>query len=74
MWIAFLPGLSTRKLECPGDASCGIYIYAFPIQQTLRLIFPEIEPLALVAATLAITTPLVFASWHGLEKPCLESR
>jgi len=74
LWLAFLPGFPTRRLERLGDASYGIYIYAFPIQQLLRLLYPGIEPLALFCASLAVTVPLAFASWHLIEKPCLDAR
>ena len=74
LWLAFLPRLPTGRLERVGDCSYGIYVYAFPIQQTLRLAYPEIEPLMLFAATLVLVLPLALASWHLIEKPCLDAR
>ena len=64
----------SQSTQLRGDASYGIYIYAFPIQQALRLYFPEIDPLTLFAGAMALTTPLALASWHVIEKPCLDSR
>lgn len=53
------------------DYSYGIYIWHYPILQSLLLLIPGIQPLAL----LAVSTPLVIivaaASWHLIEKPAL---
>ena len=56
-----------------GDYSYGIYLYGFPIQQTLVHLFPifrEWWPLLFVVAA---PTTFVFAafSWHYIEKPTL---
>lgn len=53
------------------DYSYGIYIWHFPVLQSLLLLIPGIQPLALFA----LSTPLVIlaaaASWHLIEKPVL---
>ena len=55
-----------------GDYSYGLYLYAYPIQQTLALLFPAIREwywnfgLGTLAA-LAVA----MASWHLVEKPAL---
>lgn len=55
-----------------GDLSFGIYIYAFPVQQTIawalgaqRSFWPELLLVAL------ITVVLAWLSWHLVEKPAL---
>lgn len=56
-----------------GDPSYGIYLYAFPIQQTVILYtWPELGFAATMALALTITTALAYASWHGLESKALE--
>jgi peptidoglycan/LPS O-acetylase OafA/YrhL len=62
----------TRLIES-GDYSYGIYLYGFPIQQTLVHLFPifrEAWPLLFL-----VGAPLTFAfaavSWHFIEKPTL---
>jgi peptidoglycan/LPS O-acetylase OafA/YrhL len=53
------------------DYSYGIYIYAFPIQQTVAKFWPTM-PLALyLITTLSATIALAALSWHWIEKPAL---
>jgi peptidoglycan/LPS O-acetylase OafA/YrhL len=55
-----------------GDVSYGMYLYAFPVQQTLiALTQAAISPAALIVATTALSVTLAWASWHLVEKPCL---
>jgi len=65
------PGLSSWSRF--GDYSYGIYIYAFPVQQTLmQLLGPErLGPWAFAGLTLACVAPLAAASWLLVERPAL---
>jgi peptidoglycan/LPS O-acetylase OafA/YrhL len=54
------------------DYSYGIYIYAFPVQQTLVSFWPQMPLLTYLLSTLAITVALAAASWHFVEKPALK--
>ena len=55
-----------------GDLSYGVYIYAFPVQQTIFWLYKdELGWWALMAVVVAITVLLAFASWHLVEKPAL---
>jgi peptidoglycan/LPS O-acetylase OafA/YrhL len=58
-----------------GDYSYGIYLYAFPLQQALIVIFPSLKlwPLHLLASCLGATIFATF-SWHFIEKPILKLR
>jgi len=70
-WFAFVPAGHIRKFNNFGDYSYGVYIYAFPIQQTFLAIFHTMSPwLLLVCASI---TTLFFAvlSWRFVEKPAL---
>ncbi|RJF98773.1 acyltransferase family protein [Noviherbaspirillum saxi] len=55
-----------------GDMSYGIYIYAFPVQQTILWIvgkdFPFMQGLLLAAIA---TTVCAYLSWHLIERPAL---
>lgn len=56
--------------EYLGDTSYGIYIYAFPIQQTLMYFF-KLEPVPLMIYTLLLVFPMGYLSWHLIEKKAL---
>lgn len=52
-----------------GDFSYGVYIYAFPVQQTVALYFhTEHQPFMNAALSLVPTLLLAIASWHLIEK------
>lgn len=55
-----------------GDLSYGVYIYAFPVQQTIFWLYKDqLGWWALMAWVLTITLLLAFTSWHLVEKPAL---
>jgi peptidoglycan/LPS O-acetylase OafA/YrhL len=54
------------------DYSYGLYIYAFPIQQTVIYFFPKINFSYYFIFTLAITLIFAILSWHIIEKPALQ--
>jgi peptidoglycan/LPS O-acetylase OafA/YrhL len=54
-----------------GDLSYGLYVYAFPVQQTLLYYWPS-PPLApYIVAVVVITLAFAYLSWHLIEKPAL---
>lgn len=53
------------------DYSYGVYIYAFPIQQTLIVLFPSLPVLVSIALCALCTLLLAAFSWHAIEKPLL---
>jgi peptidoglycan/LPS O-acetylase OafA/YrhL len=55
-----------------GDLSYGLYLYAFPIQQTLRYEFPAMPLIAQIALTFALTIPCAALSWHFIERTALK--
>lgn len=55
-----------------GDLSYGVYIYAFPVQQTVIWSLGKHLPwLPLLGLTLVSTAALAFGSWHLIEKKAL---
>ena len=55
-----------------GDLSYGLYIYAFPVQQTLIwLLKGKMSWTGVLALTMGVTCLLAFASWHLVEKRAL---
>jgi len=67
--LARHPWLSRMQ---PRDYSYGIYIYAFPVQQTLVSFWPQMSLIAYFLSTLGITIALAALSWHFVEKPALK--
>jgi peptidoglycan/LPS O-acetylase OafA/YrhL len=57
-----------------GDYSYGIYLYGFPVTQSLLAGFALLHKNLAVAAPLAVLATGAFAalSWHGIEKHCLK--
>jgi peptidoglycan/LPS O-acetylase OafA/YrhL len=53
------------------DISFGTYIYAWPTQQTIASLVPEMSVPSMIAVALAIVLPIAFLSWVFVEKPIL---
>lgn len=68
-WVAYVPDL--HWFNRVGDYSYGLYIYAFPIEQGLKLYYPSIEPLVLAGAAFVLTLACAVPSWHFVEQPAL---
>src|SRR5206468_11131380 len=58
-------------LTRPGDASYGMYLYGFIVQQAFLSGDPSIPPLVLFALAAPITYALGLVSWHLVESPAL---
>ncbi|MEO8485733.1 MAG: acyltransferase [Betaproteobacteria bacterium] len=65
------PALRLRGIARAPDYSYGLYVYAFPIQQTIVRADPGIAPPLLFVAAFAITLVVAAISWHALEAPAL---
>ncbi len=71
LWLAYVPGGAIRRFNDWGDYSYGLYIYAFPVQQALVALWPEIQPWTMGVAAFLITFLFAFVSWHLVEKQAL---
>ena len=70
LWAAWR--LPFRKFGTKRDLSYGLYIYAFPVQQTVALIAgSSLGPPLFLVASLAGTLPLAFLSYVFVERPAL---
>ncbi len=76
-YVTICIGLTNPKrhwIVTSGDYSYGVYLYAFPIQQTLVHLWPQLS----AVEVFLMATPLAFMaamfSWHVIEKPCLALR
>lgn len=69
--IAYHPRLAWPAFNRIGDYSYGLYVYSFPIQQTLAARIAGLEPMGLFATSFPLTLALAALSWHVVEKPAL---
>jgi peptidoglycan/LPS O-acetylase OafA/YrhL len=69
--IAYHPSLRLPGLAGAPDYSYGLYVYAFPIQQTVVWLAPGVAPAPLFAIALPLTLGVAAVSWHALEAPAL---
>jgi peptidoglycan/LPS O-acetylase OafA/YrhL len=70
-----LSDLPRVPLYSNGDYSYGIYLYGFPIQQTvMHLSRGHITPVNFVLASVVLTSLFAAFSWHVVEKPLLRLR
>jgi peptidoglycan/LPS O-acetylase OafA/YrhL len=68
VWIGLRStGLLVSFIEKLGDISYGIYIYSFPVQQTLMHYF-HWNTFELMAVSLVISCLAGYLSWHWVEK------
>lgn len=69
--VAYHPHLVWPAFNRVGDYSYGVYVYSFPIQQTLVQRIPGIDPMPLFALAISLTLVVAALSWHCLERPAL---
>lgn len=67
-YLAYVPGGFIRRFNNVSDFSYGIYIYAFPIQQTVVAVAPGISALSLFIWSGLATLAFAMLSWFGVEK------
>lgn len=68
MWLGAFPALP--KIKAMPDISYGMYIYAWPVQQFLMLLFGQSLGIwAMIAASITLTIPFAYASILLIEKP-----
>ncbi|MEA2191316.1 MAG: hypothetical protein QOI73_1437 [Solirubrobacteraceae bacterium] len=61
-----------KTLTRPGDVSYGVYIYAFPIQQSVAAVWGGTFPvIGMIAFAFPITYLVAYASWRLVERPAL---
>ncbi|MGF6371303.1 peptidoglycan/LPS O-acetylase OafA/YrhL [Paraburkholderia sp. RAU6.4a] len=69
IWLMTLrPVLQTRL---PGDFSYGVYVFGWPIQQTLVTVFPHMGVAAHIVFAMSTSIAVASVSWYAVEKPCI---
>ncbi|WP_375457356.1 acyltransferase family protein [uncultured Methylobacterium sp.] len=71
VWLGLSPWLAKRIFDPPADLSYGIYLYGWPIQQSLHALWPAASATLLLLPALALTIPVATLSWYGIERPAL---
>ena len=71
--LLWLGGTLGVRIGVENDISYGVYIYAFPVQQSLALAgAPAVLGFAgMAGAALLLTLPLAWLSWILVERPAL---
>lgn len=69
--LAYHPLLRMSKFNRVGDYSYGLYIFGFPVQQSLVYLLGKLDPLLLFGLAFPLILLLAILSWHFIEKPSL---
>ncbi|MCR9212981.1 MAG: acyltransferase [Proteobacteria bacterium] len=70
-YLAYVPSGFIRKYNALGDYSYGVYIYAFPVQQTVAALVPDVSVGMMVIYSSIGTFFLSILSWHLIEERSL---
>lgn len=70
--LAYLPKIVISRYNAVGDYSYGLYIYAWPVQQSVIHFFGPMSPMSNIAIALPIALALAWASWTLVERPALK--
>ncbi len=71
LYVAYMPSGLVRKYNQVGDYSYGVYIYAFPVQQSVAALVPGVSVLSLLVLSAFPTFLFAVMSWHLLERRAL---
>lgn len=70
-YVAFNPALYLHRFNFKNDFSYGVYLFAWPIQQTIIHFYPQIETWAYFVIASSLTTVMASFSWFFVGKPAL---
>lgn len=71
LYIGLLWSVKMPALDRFGDFSYGLYLYAFPVQQTLVGLLGPGRPYTLLFVSLLCTLAIAVLSWYFIEKPAM---
>lgn len=72
LYIAYIPKGKILKFNLVGDYSYGLYIFAFPIQQSVFHFMPQLGFYSLMGLSTVITLIFAVGSWHLVERRALK--
>jgi len=70
-YLAYIPSGLIRRYNQLGDYSYGVYIYAFPVQQSVAALIHGVSVPQMIMISAATTILLAILSWHLLERRAL---
>jgi len=71
-YLAYVPAGFIRHYNRVGDYSYGVYIYAFPVQQSIAALLPGVSVVSMFLLSATVTLTLAVLSWHLLERHALD--
>ena len=71
LYLTYHPRLVVKRLSEGPDYSYGLYIFAYPVQQTLVWATGMTSAPLHIAASLVVTLIVAALSWHFIEEPAL---
>lgn len=72
LYVAFSSALPLSRFGRYGDFSYGLYVFAYPIQQTVvRVLGSGVSVAMLFGISFVATLALAIVSWHLIEAPAL---
>ncbi|MCF7974182.1 MAG: acyltransferase [Phycisphaerae bacterium] len=74
LFAAYVPSGRIRKFNAVGDYSYGMYIYAFPVQQSISQLVPGVSVANMIIMSFGVTFMLSMISWHFIEKRFLKMK
>jgi peptidoglycan/LPS O-acetylase OafA/YrhL len=71
LYTALHPSLPAIPAARFGDLSYGLYIYGWPVEQTISYLRPGASWWELFLIAMPVSAAVAFLSWHIVEKPAL---
>jgi peptidoglycan/LPS O-acetylase OafA/YrhL len=71
LYLAYVPAGPVRNYNRFGDYSYGIYIYAFPVQQSVAALVPDVSVFQMIWISGVVTILLAVLSWDHIERRAL---
>lgn len=73
-WLAAVPRGAVREYNRVGDYSYGMYVWAFPLHQSIIAVWRDLPIFQSTMLAFVATLSVAVVSWHLVEKPALKLR